>query len=235
MAVTTHAVATGDTANVTSYVTGSFTPAANDLLVGLVSASATVAAGSMTNSAGLGFTKITTALKGTSTDTLYLFVANALAAASAQTCTFDCTGDASTGVVTYICRISGMTLTGSSAVKQSAVTSNMATGTTPNATFAASALTGNPTIGFASGTGAVTPPTSWTELVADTAITLPTLSAEYCTRDSGFTGTTITWGSTITGISGCLIAEFDTSAGTPAARVAGPRISLAAVTRGAVR
>lgn len=212
MATTTHAVATASTANVTSYASGAFTPAASDLLVAFVVATTTVAAGSMTNSAGLTFTKITTALKGTSADTLYMFVADSLAAASSQTCTFDCTGDAATGSVIYVVRVSGMTRTGSSSSLQTAKQENLGSGGTPAATFPASALTGNPTLGFVSGSGAVTPPTSWTELVADTTYATPTTSAEYCTRDSGFTGTTITWGSTITGVSGCIIAELDTSA-----------------------
>lgn len=81
-ATVTHRVSTASTSNATSYTSGSFTPASGDLLVAFVVATGTVAAGSMTDSQGLGWDEIDTALKASSTDTIYLFVSRATAAAS---------------------------------------------------------------------------------------------------------------------------------------------------------
>lgn len=225
-AAVTHAVATASTTDATSYASGAFTPVAGDLLVAFVVANATVAAGSMTDSQALGFTKITSAVyddgSGT-TATIYLFVSNATAAASSMTVTFDCTGDAATGAVIEVARVSGMSRTGSSASKQSAVTSSGSSGNTPAATFAVAALTGNPTLGVVgnlTNPATLTPPTSWTEQ-NDTGFATPTTGAEYVSRDSGFTGTAITWGNNSGSNYGVVIVEMDTSAaggGAPAPR-----------------
>lgn len=208
---------TPSTSNTTSYASASFTPAAGDLLVVYVTASGTVAAGTMTDSQGLGFTKITSVLKNASADTVYMFVANNLAAATAMTVTFDCTGDAATGAIIQVARVSGMTKTGASAVRQTQTTANGAAAGTPAATFASAALTGNPTLGVvgnSSSPATLTPPTGWTER-EDQGYSTPTTGAEYATRDSGFTGTTITWASTSATAFGVIIAELDASAAPP--------------------
>lgn len=221
-ATVTHAVATASTTDATSYVSGAFTPAAGDLLVAFVVANATVAAGTMTDSQALGFTKNTSAIYddgGGVTATIYLFVSNATAAASSMTVTFDCTGDAATGTVIEVARVSSLTRTGSSAVLRSAVTSSGSNGNVPAATFAAAALTGNPTLGVVgnlTNPATLTPPTSWTEQ-SDTGFATPTTGTEYVSRDSGFTGTVITWGSSSASNYGVVIVEMDTSAAGGAA------------------
>jgi hypothetical protein len=213
MAACTFQVATNDSTNTTSYLSTAFTPAANDLIVVFVSAAGTVAVGTMSDSQGLGFTKITSALKSASGDTLYLFVANALAAASSMTVTFDCTGDAATGATSVVYSVSGMSRTGADAVLQSAKEDNQASGGTPGPAFASACQTDNPTLGavFNSAGFPILPaPTGWTE-DADTGFTVPTQSIETVHRDSGFTDTTITWGSTSGSAFGDIIVELDSS------------------------
>lgn len=193
MAVCTHAVATASTSNVTSYASGSFTPAAGDLLVAFVFATGTAATGTMTDSQSLGFTKYNS--WPVSSSTIYVFVANALAAASSMTVTFDCTGDAATGAIIFVTRVSGMSKLATAAVVQ-AGTNSGTSGVTPSATFSAAADTTNPTIAYItnlSNPAGMTAPTNWAEQ-ADTGYATPTTGAEYGTRDSGFTGTVITWG-----------------------------------------
>lgn len=213
MATTTHAVSTASTSNAASYASGAFTPAAGDLLVVFVVASGTVAAGSMSGSTGLTFYKATSAVRATSADTLYMFVAQALTTAVSQTVTFDCTGDNATGAIIQVVRIDSMSRTGVSAVKQTAKTDNAAAGT-PAPAFGAACETANVTLGLVgNGTNpaTMTTPSGWTEL-NDTGYNTPPTGAEYVARNSGFTGTTVTWGSSSASTFGAIIAEIDVSA-----------------------
>lgn len=212
-ATVTHRVATASTSNATSYASGSFTPAAGDLLVAFVVTSGTVATGTMTDSQSLGFTKITSALKNASADTVYAFVSNSQAAASSMTVTFDCTGDAATGAIIFVVSVSGLTKVGLSAIAQSATQENQTAGGTPAPAFNNATRIGNPTlgcIGNSSNPAGLTPPTNWTEDAAgDTGYNSPTTGGEYAFRDSGFNGTTITWGGTsATAFSG-IVLEID--------------------------
>src|SRR5262249_36569936 len=89
---------------------------------------------------------------------------------------------------------------------------------TPAPVFGASALTGNVTLGAvfnANNPAAMTPPTSWTEQ-NDTGYNTPTTGQEYVSRDSGFTGTTITWGNASGSAFSAITVELDTTS-TPAA------------------
>ena len=214
MAACTHGVSTPSTSNATSYVSGAFTPVANDLLVVFVAATATVAAGTMTGTGGVGFINTgILATWNTGANTIYVFVADALAAASSQTVTFDCTGDGATGCVIEVVRVSGMTRTGNSAVRQNQSANDQAASTTPSVTFGSACLTGNPTLGVVGNStnpAALTTPTNWTER-DDTGYGTPTTGTEYVTRDSGFTGTAMTWGSTSASIYGVIGIELDTS------------------------
>lgn len=195
MAAVTHAVATASAANANTYTTGAFTPAAGDLLVVFAYAASTIDVGAVTNSDGLTFTKIasiTTNNEGT--ETIYCFVADQLANAVSQTCTLDVTGDIADGATVAVARVDGMTNTGAAAVRQSD-TGFGGGGAQPSTVFAAAALTGNPTLGVVGANlnpPALTAPTGWTEQV-DTGHDTPTRGLEYVSRDSGFTGTTMTW------------------------------------------
>lgn len=216
MAAVTNAYApTADTNNVTAYASPSFTPAAGDLLVVLIVASGTQTNGTVTASAnGITFTFVNKSIQNTSTNECLVFVADQLVPASpaAMTVTFNCPADAGTGAVVMCARVSGMSLAGTAAIRQSTKQDNQTGGTTPAPVFPASALTGNPTLvvlGAISTTG-TTQPAGWTEQV-DTTYATPTIGAGYVSRDSGFTGTTITWGSTATAF-GDVAIELDASA-----------------------
>lgn len=208
-----------DTNNVTSYVSPSFTPVAGELLVIYALASASVAASpTLTASAnGLTFSLLPDrAVYQTSADTLYAFVADQLVpgSPSAMTVTFT-TSDAATGCILFGASVSGMTNTGTLAVRQAAKVDNVVGGTAPTTTFPVAALTGNPTL-FAQGTSVATgstQPTGWTER-ADGTYSTPTRGGGYSSRDSGFTGTSITLGSSTNGLCCALALELDASAGS---------------------
>lgn len=231
MAAVTHGVSTASSLNDTTYPSGSFTPAANDFMVVFVAAAATVVSNpTLTDSQGVGFLQYTSSTRGGGT--AYLFVAHALAAAVARTVTFDCSGDAATGAVICVALVSGMTSLGSASVRQVGIFNGAAAGT-PAGTFGAGStavLTTNPTLGFlmnnTNPTG-VTEPTGWTER-EDTGFATPTTGAEYVSRDSGFTGTSITWGSTSASQFAGIIVELDASA--PVVQLARPDAELVAGT-----
>jgi hypothetical protein len=217
MATVTHRISTAATTNVSSYASGAFTPAVGDLLVAFVVSTDTVAAGTMTGTgAGQSFTKVGSYTKAaTAAGTIYCFVSNILTTvAASQTVTFDCTGDAATGAVIQVFSISGMTRTAlNGAVRQFNGVSNQAAGT-PAPAFSSAALTGNVcagVVGNATNPATMTAPGSWTE-GNDTGYATPTTGAEYIYRNSGFTGTTVTWGSASATGYGAMIVEFDTTA-----------------------
>lgn len=222
MATCTAYTATASTSNLTSYALTAITPALSQLLVWFVGTSTSIeptAAGAMTDNRGGTYHKATFALRGGSGASLYVFVRNQLvASAVSHICTFTCTGDAAQGVVAFPYGLDSMARAGSLAVRQTAIQSNQALGTTPAPVFSIAALTENPTLGFvanASNPAALTPPTSWTESAAplhDTGFSTPTSGGETCFRDSGFAGTVITWGSTSATAFGSIIIELDTTA-----------------------
>ena len=236
MAAVAHLNTTVDTTDGTSFASGSFTPTANDLLVVFVAAQGTVAAApTMTDSQGLGFTRITSFLWNVSTARLYLFVADALAAASSMTVTFDCTGDDATNCQIVVAGVSGMTAVGSTAVVQSSGQANGGIAATPAPVFAGSCVTTNPTLGAVADTrnpAAETPPTSWTEL-ADTGV--ETAGLEYVKRASGFTGTTITWGAAANNRWASLIVELDAGGAAATPPLIRPVVVSQAVQRAASR
>lgn len=215
MAAITHLTASTDTTGGTSPpASSSFTPTAGRLLFAFVAASDCQATGDLAGSAnGLTFTKVVSAVGGSGSpgnDSLYLYVANQFTPASpvSMTVSFDATGDSATGVGYMVGEVSGLTRVGTDAILQSK-NADHTTGT-PSITLDSAALTGNPTL-FASVslTFPSTPPTSWTER-ADTSWSTPNTGCAYSSRDSGFTGTTITSGSAL-GASCLIAAEFDTT------------------------
>jgi hypothetical protein len=214
MAAITHIRSAAPTTNATTYTDTAFTPSAGVLLIVAAVASGTVANADLTSSSGLTFVRAATATMNSGADTIYLFVANDLTTGAEEQLTFDCTGDGATGAIRLTGQITGMTKTGSTAVRQFKALSNQAAGGTPAITFDSACLTDNPTLGVLgnkSNPFGVTAPTSWNELNAR-AYDTPTTGGHYVGRDSGFTGTTITWGSTSATAFGGLIVEFDVSA-----------------------
>jgi hypothetical protein len=182
------------TTNGTSYASGSFTPAAGEILVIAVAATGTaLAAPTMTSSAGLTINRYTTFQIGA--DQISLFIATAGASATPQTVTFDCTGDTATGCIINVWGVTGID-GGTSSFNQSATDSGSAT-VTPAPTFASSVDTNNAVVGAlfnGRNPAAVTEPSGFTE-DADTGYGTPAAGGEFVHINSGFTGTTVTWGS----------------------------------------
>src|SRR3990167_4610196 len=210
-------VSLAGTANAASYTTNSFTPTANDLLYGWFAPAAQMNTDwTVTDSLGGSGTKVARAVRATSANFMELWVRDSLAPASSMTVTFSHAIGNATGMIMVVYGVAGMTRLGSAAVRQFKVADNQAAGT-PAVTFAAAALTGNRAMGAvdnATHPATLTPPTGWTEPAThgDRGHANPTHGQESCYRDSGFTGTTITWGIESASAFGAIIAELDTSA-----------------------
>jgi hypothetical protein len=208
-------VGTASTTDGTSYASGNFTPAVNDLLVVFVVASDSVqATAALSNSAGLNFTQFKRATFNTSADSIYGFVSDGLVtSATSQTVTFT-TSDPATGTVIFVSSVAGMSRTGLSAILQSAQQDNGAASGTPAPAFSLPVFAGNPALGVIgnrSNPANMAPPTGWTE-AADAGYATPTTGGEYVFRNSGLTGKTITWGGISDTAFGAMIVELDASA-----------------------
>lgn len=159
------------------------------------------------------WTRILTVAKNASADRLSVFVRDTfLENVDAGTITA-ATGSNTAGELVVI-EVSGMLRTGASAILQSASQANQSASTTPAPAFSASALTANMTMGaVGNGTNPATMTTAsgWTER-QDAGQNTPATGLEVITRDSGFTGTTITWGSTSGTAYADIIIELDNTA-----------------------
>ena len=209
-----------DTTNAQTYTTGSMTPNAGDLLVVLFAGAGTQTHNpTVTDSLGGTYVVQDFFLATSSTDIVHIAVANQLASGSALTITVDyLVSDPATGCIIFVAAVSGMFNTGTAAIKQHAGTDNGSSGVPITASFGASCLTGDPTLGLAARSTLTnyTPPTNWTEQ-GETSFLTPTLSAEYVSRDSGFTGTAITWVNNADAVWGAYIIEL--SPGSPPASI----------------
>jgi hypothetical protein len=204
---------------------GAFTPAANDLLVAFCAAVGTDGIGATCTSTGntASWTNVANILLNTAGNggRLTVWIQTALATAVSTNVTLTQGADNSTGNHIFIYRIAGMTNTGASAMRQEANDPDHAAGTPQAAALASSAITTNPTIVCVhdeSNAVGWTAPTSWTEAAGgERAFSTPSSRCEVAHRDSGFTGTTVTWGSASTGEYASIVVEFDASAPSPAA------------------
>jgi ABC-type transporter Mla subunit MlaD len=190
--------------------TAAFTPAANELLLVYVIASGASADGTVTDNQSGTYTNVASALARASADRLSVHVRNSLTTNVSHQVTWTRSGN-NTGVCVAVHRVSGMTRTGSSAVRQFKVASNQAAAGTPATTFDTAAITTNATVAFVgNGTnpGGVTPPTSWTGSHND-GYNTPSTGIRTAYRNSGFTGTTITWGGTSASAFGVIAIELD--------------------------
>lgn len=207
-------VGTADT-GATPNTSGSFTPGSGDLHIVFVVATDTVqATATLTNSNGITtYTQFLRATYASSAHSIYGFVSDSLGATGSQTVTFDTASDPATGTLIFVYSIGSMTKFGLSAILQSTKQDNGAAAGTPAPAFGVSALTGNPTLGCIGNNtnpAGMTPPTNWTESASgDLGYINPATGGEVVHRDSGFTGTTITWGSTSASTFGALIVEVD--------------------------
>ena len=213
----THVTTLVDSSNTSTYTTASFTPTQGDLLfvAFLPSASLTDPATVTASANGLTFTRVNSDVRA-SIDTLQLWVADQAvpASPSAMTISADFGADPGTGIVLFVTAVTGITRTGTSAVKQSGA-NHQALGATPTVTFGAATTTTNIVLAYlfnATNPAGMTPPSSFTEN-ADTGFATPNRGGEYAYRLSGHTSTTVTWGSTTATACGSLAVEVDVSAG----------------------
>lgn len=179
------------------------TPAANDLIVVIHGMSGWASGDDSTitdNNAGGGGTyhKIGTATVplsegGGTACALWISVRNSLISSATST-TFTATNTGDTGGGLTVLRFSGMTRTGSQAVKQSIGESN-ATESPPTITFGATTDTNNPVILAVMGEDnppALTSPTGFTE-ADDTGWATPTTGIQVCWDDAGNAATLFSW------------------------------------------
>ncbi|HKO43316.1 MAG TPA: hypothetical protein VJU84_08500 [Pyrinomonadaceae bacterium] len=208
--------AAGGSSSGTGNRTVALVPAVGDLFVVFCAAAGnTQDAPTMTDDNGGTYTRIRTQSWAISSVNYRLsaFVRNSLLANTTST-TITCTTGSNTSGSVIVAVVSGMTRVGASAVLQSAGQSDGVSGAAPAPAFGSNALTANMTIGaVANGTNpaTMTNPTNWTERL-DVGFTSDTLGQEVVTRDSGFTNSTITWGSNSGSNFGSIIVELDTSA-----------------------
>lgn len=190
------------------------TPAVNDLII-------IVAAATGSNATNAATTAITDNQSGTytmvvegdatSSPRVNIWIRNSLVTTSTST-VYTATQVNSNGGGLQVFSVSGMTKVGPSAVRQV----NKSTGnsiTTPAVTMGVAFLTGNAGIGaVVNGTSpaGLTQPSSWTES-QDVGYSTPSTGLETVFRNSGETGTTITWGSSSTSQHKDIVLELDTS------------------------
>lgn len=160
------------------------------------------------------YVQVVSSSKNTSADSLWIYVrADSIQSATSTVFTAAQASDSGGGLQVF--KITGMTLAALASVRQSASQNNQAAAGTPAPAFGVAALTGNPCIGAvfnATNPATMTPPTSWTESV-DTGYATPTTGIETVFRSSGFTGTTVTWGSTSASAFCDVVAEFSAAQG----------------------
>lgn len=209
----------------TTFTSASFTPTVGDLLVVCIRVTGTIgSAPVLTASAnsitfGTSGSPLINQFTNASAHKDIVFVANQFvpSSPSAMTVTVVLTsGDTASGCIMGVFAVTGMTLAGTSAVRQFVAPDNTpsVSAAPASVTLPAAALTTNPLLGFSGtiSTGGMTPPTGWTELL-DQSYSTPTTGGEVAVINSGFTGTTVTTGSNST-VGGWAVIEFDASAPT---------------------
>jgi hypothetical protein len=141
---------------------------------------------------------------------LSVFIRTALMANTTSTVITVATGSNTSGCVVSVA-ISGMSRVGVDAVRSKGSQNNQAAGTAAPV-LNQSALTGNLTIvAHGSADTTTTEPTGWTER-QDTSQSNDTVALEVATRNSGFTGTTITFGAASSTVFCSHALELDGSA-----------------------
>lgn len=194
------------------------TPAVGDLIVIIAAHTGSVSQAAPTdnNSGGAGtYTQAQNALKATSADIVGIWVRDALIASATST-VFTLAPGTTTGGGLAVLKVTGMTLSGLSAKRQSGSQANQAAAT-PAPVMGGVALTANPVIGAvfnATNSATMTPRTGYTEHV-DTGYATPTTGIEIMSLDSGETAQTITWGSASASAFCSVVVELDTTGITP--------------------
>lgn len=213
-ATTYSSAAAGGGTSGTGTRTVSITPAANRLLVVFASVSAnTQTTPVMTDNQGGTYTLVGQAYWSASANNMFAFVRNSLASAAATTITLDT--NTNTAAELEVVTFAGMTKTGAAAVKQFTSHGNTTKVTVPVLTFSSSVATTDATIvAVASGDTNAAPPSGWTER-EDANQSNPVTCLEIATRNSGFSGTTITYGGTQDTSYAEMAIELDGSSSVP--------------------
>lgn len=184
-------VAYTDNADGTAYTSANtWTPNANDTIVGFVQASGTVAASPTLTGGSLTWTLQASATSNSGANTLYCYT-TVVASALLITPVFTCTLDAATGVVMAFLTFTGEN-TASPVVQFK--TKNSTTGSNPTITFDSNLTTTSGyamAIACAANPPSITEPTGWTES-DDAGHTSPTDGLEVSWRAGGESGATIT-------------------------------------------
>lgn len=219
MATVSLLVETSDTTN-TPNASGSFSPTSGSLLVVISTMTGTTATTPSCTSSigGFTFSNATFAFwPAVAAQGIYMWVADALVSNTAsQTVTID-DADTATGTNIVVIQITGMTKTGLSAFRQIGTPdSDNSPAATPTVPFAGACLTGNPVIGAVGATSitppyAITEPSGFSEL-SEIEHDTPDTGQQVSYVNSGFTGSTLTWGSTFAGNGGAIAVELDASA-----------------------
>lgn len=210
-AVTLLGSATFTTTSGTKTVTA--TPAVGDLIIIITAHTGNTSTTAPTDDNNAGrYTLINTAVKNTSADTMKAWIRNDFIRAASSTIFTHAPGT-STGGGLAVLKVTGMLRCGiTGGARQSAIQSNQGAAT-PAPAFSTAALTGNACIGAvfnATSPATMTAPASWTER-NDSGYSTPTTGLETASRDSGETGTTITWGSASGSAFCSLILELNTT------------------------
>lgn len=210
-AVTLLGTATFNTTSGTKTVTA--TPAVGDLIVIIVAHSGSTSSVAPTDNNSSGtYTLINSALKATSADTMRVYVRNSLITSATSTIFTHAPGTTTGGGLTVL-KITGMSKTGSAAVRGSGIQSNQAAATTPAPVLSSTPLTINPIITAvfnASNPAATTIPSGYTDR-ANLGYNSPATGLRVASDDSGVTSATITWGGTSATAFGSLAIELDST------------------------
>lgn len=196
MAATYRTSAAGGSTSGTGNRTGTIVPVIGDLLIVYCFVSTNTndtPTCSDNNGSGSYFrVDVASVVIATVNHRLSIFIRNALMVNTTSTVVTVATGSNTSGAV-HVHAISGMVRVGANAVRGKGIQVNEAAGTAAP-TLDQAALTENLII-VAQGSAdtTTTPPTDWTER-QDTNFATPTIALETATRNSGFTGTTITFG-----------------------------------------
>ncbi len=193
------------------------TPAVGDLIIIGVANTGSSSSIDPSDDKGGTYALINSAVKATSADAMRFYVREQLIASASST-VFTHAPGTTTGGGLAVFKVTGATLAGLSAIRQSAKQDNQASGT-PAPVFGAAPLTGNAIIGMlfnATNAAAMTPRTSFTEAF-DIGWATPTTGVEAMYRSSGETSTTQTWGSSSASAFCSIVVEiWDQSAPTSA-------------------
>lgn len=190
---------------------GAITPVANDLFIVVGNFAAnTNTAPTCTDGNGGTYTLIFAVTYNGGADMCCAFVRNQPLPNTTNTTVTVATGSNTAGEILTLA-FSGALRYGAAAIRQWATETGAATAT-PAPAFALAALTNNCTIagcGNGTTTGSVLVPNAgWTER-HDAAQASPTTGHEVATRDSGFTGTTVTAGGTSASAYAAYVIELD--------------------------